>query len=172
MPSGKVVSSESDTDRVDRDRSDGEMNVEPVDAERGPFSPIVARRWARVPGSKAFDAPLHCRPRRRRIIHRLVECWLAPSWRRSGSSEYLRRTRPVSRARLDPRHPADVTSTSDAESGPLHRVDEVAEQRAPLRRPRAALDGDVFKSLREELVPCVEINILRRVHRRDACSMA
>ena len=65
-----------------------------------------------------------------------------------------------------------VISTSDAESGPLHRVDEVAEQRAPLRRPRAALDGDVLEGLREELVPCVEINILRRVHGRDACSMA
>ena len=80
MPSGSVVSSESDTDRVDRDRSDGEMNVEPVDAERCAFSPMVARRCARVPGSKAFDV------RRRR--HLPVECWLAPSWRRSGSSEY------------------------------------------------------------------------------------
>ena len=88
MPSGSVVSSESDTERVDRDRSDGEMNVEPVDAERCPFSPMVARRWARVPGSKAFDAPLHCLPFKRRRMHLLVECWLAPSWRRSGSSEY------------------------------------------------------------------------------------
>ena len=70
MPSGSVVSSESDTDRLDRDRSDGEMYVEPVDAERWPFSPIVARRWARVPGSKAFTA---------RSIQRRVDLGLYPS---------------------------------------------------------------------------------------------
>ncbi len=54
---------------------------------------------------------------------------------------------------------------------PLHRLHEVAEEGPRLRRPRAALDGDVLEGLREELVPCVEINILWRV-RRDACSMA
>jgi hypothetical protein len=42
MPSGSVVSKESDTDRDDRDRSDGEMNVEPVDASVELATPYCA----------------------------------------------------------------------------------------------------------------------------------
>lgn len=67
MPSGRVVSSETDTERerIDRDRSDELVEWRCILSVES-----VARRCARVPGAKG----------RRRIA--------APSQMRSGSSAY------------------------------------------------------------------------------------